>query len=73
MIPLIVELSGNIYVPADNKQHNYIYTESRQNQLATNSIEILMIHLKKIGGRKLLHINFCGGSFRPPWSCDLDS
>jgi hypothetical protein len=25
MIPLIVELSGNIYVPADNKQHNYIY------------------------------------------------
>ena len=25
MIQLIVELSGNIYVPADNKQHNYIY------------------------------------------------
>jgi hypothetical protein len=25
MIPLIVELSGNIYVPVDNKQHNYIY------------------------------------------------
>jgi hypothetical protein len=25
MIPMIVELSENIYVPADNKQHNYIY------------------------------------------------
>ena len=25
MIPMIVQLSGNIYVPADNKQHNYIY------------------------------------------------
>jgi len=42
------------------------YIVGKHHQLATNSIEILMIHLKKIGGRKLAHINFCGGSFRPP-------
>jgi hypothetical protein len=41
------------------------YIVGKHHQLATNSIEILMIHLKKIGGRKLPHINFCGGSFRP--------
>jgi hypothetical protein len=28
------------------------YAESRQNQLATNSIEILMMHLKKNRGTK---------------------
>jgi hypothetical protein len=36
--------------------------------------EIFVRHdTSKKRGQKLPHINFCGGSFRPPWSCDLDS